>query len=114
MIDQPRVTRQSRLDGHLLYRHVDGVERRQLRRQLSDVDRIEASTIDQHGYLYAGILGQVGYQIGVGYVTVELEGFAAQISIDDVCRILIAALETERLLAGKPGFDFFFHSLSRR
>ena len=60
---------------------------------------------------YTGPLGQVGYQVGVGHVPVELERLSAHISVDDERRVLLASLEVEGLFVVEPIADALLPSV---
>ncbi len=94
------------------------VERDALRRQLADVHRVEAGFVDEHRHFDAGAIGQVGDQLGVGYVAVERESLAALQGIDDIGCIFMLALQLDgrfrwRAIPGHPVcqvFSVFWYS----
>ena len=84
VVDHGRVAGQGGGDRHLLDTARELGQQGALRRQRTDMDGMEAGLIHIDRQLHAGAFGQVGDELRVGDVAVELEGFAALEGIDDI------------------------------
>ncbi len=102
LVHQPRVAGQCAFDGHLLDAGAQVGEQGALRRQRADMHRLQPLLADPDGNLDARILRQVGHKPGIRHVAVELERVAALQRVDDVGRVLVAALQRDRLIGREP------------
>ncbi len=57
----------------------------------------KSAAVGHHRHFHAGPVRQVGDEPGIRHIAVEFKRFAAQVGIDDMRRIFMAALQVERL-----------------
>jgi len=76
-VDGHGIASERGLDRHLLDAGTQIGHQGAFRGQRADMDGLKTSLIDQYRYFYTGSLGQIGNQVRIGDVAVELEGFAA-------------------------------------
>ena len=80
-------------DGHLFDPAGKLREQRTLGWQCADMDRVETGLVHHDRHLDACALGQVGDQLCVGHIAVELEHVAALQGVDDVGGVFMPALQ---------------------
>ena len=54
-------------------------------------ERTKTFAAGPNRHFHAGILWQIGNEIGIGYVAVELKGIAAEQGVDDIGRKFVTA-----------------------
>ena len=90
-----------RLDRQLLHVDVGLHQRRELRRQAADADRLDAVVVDQARHLDAGAVGQVVDVAAVLDVAVDDDRLAGHLGEDDAGGIFVAALHLHPLVGGE-------------